>query len=166
MLFRSLFSRNPNCLFSIYNKHIYIFPVFSLNKRPWLIRILFLISEIKDSSYNCDSSTPKKYPLSKPIINITYSSTHKLYAALELEEESHFNIKRIRIGHEFNDLCAWDCIQLNEEIGGTHFFRWVELAWVGNDLLLIDDAHLWKIKDAAIGGRVFERVSDINACGC
>ncbi|WP_287828704.1 hypothetical protein [Bacteroides sp.] len=118
--------------------------------------------------YRLDLSVwpPKKYPLSKPIINITYSSTHKLYAALDLEEESHFNIKRIRIGHEFNDLCAWDCIQLNEEIGGTHFFRWVELAWVGNDLLLIDDAHLWKIKDAAIGGRVFERVSDINACGC
>ena len=109
---------------------------------------------------------PKKYPLSKPIINITYSEKHKLYAALELEEENHFNIKRIRIGHDFSDLCTWDCIQLNEEIGGTHFFRWVELAWVGNDLLLIDDSHLWRVQDAAIGGRTFKRVSSINTCNC
>ena len=118
--------------------------------------------------YRLDLNTwaPKKYPLSKPIINITYSSAHKLYAALELEEENHFYIKRIRIGHDLNDICSWSCIHLNEEIGGTHFFRWVELAWVGNDLLLIDDKHLWCVKDAAIGGTQFERVSTINECSC
>ena len=118
--------------------------------------------------YRLDLSVwaPNKYPLSKPIINITYSSKHKLYAALELEEDNHFYIKRIRIGHDLNDICSWSCIHLNEEIGGTHFFRWVELAWVANDLLLIDDNHLWRVKDAAIGGRNFERMSTLNECSC
>lgn len=109
---------------------------------------------------------PKKTYFDKPIINITYSNTHKLYAALELDPEQHFYIKKIRIGHDMDDLCCWDYIDLNEEIGATHTFRWVELVWVKNDLLLLDENHFWCIKDAAIGGRKFEMISDINACGC
>ncbi len=120
------------------------------------------------SYYHLDLSVwpPKKTYFTKPIINITYSSLHKLYAALELESENHFYIKKIRIGHDMDDLCSWDYIDLDEEIGGTHFFRWVELAWVGNDLLLLDENHLWCVEDAAIGGRTFKMISDINSCGC
>ena len=113
-----------------------------------------------------NSWPPKKTYFSKPIINVTFNSIHKLYAALELDTENHFYIKRIRIGHDLSDLCSWDFIDLQEEIGGTHAFRWVELAWIKNDLLLLDENHLWCVKDAAIGGRTFTHVSEINSCGC
>lgn len=120
------------------------------------------------SYYHLDLSTwpPQKIIFNKPIINVIHSPIHKLYAALELNAKNHFNISRIRIGHDIDDLCSWDFIDLQEEIGGTHFFRWVELSWVGNDLLLLDENNLWCVKSAAIGGRTIQRISDINTCGC
>lgn len=124
--------------------------------------------QFENSYYHLDLSTwpPKKTYFSKPIINITYSKIHKLYAALELDPINHFDIKKIRIGHDMNDLCSWDHIDLSEKIDGTHSFRWVELTWVGNDLLLLDETHLWCVKDAAIGGRKYQIISEINSCGC